>query len=102
MLYLNWGEYKGKAVVFYLAKLAGLLSTSPDDALPVEEYVLKLWDNGESMYGLQISMFAADRHVPSLADVVLYIHITHLGKQSTLHLYPTLSAWYNKIHARVT
>jgi len=100
VLYLAWGEYKGKAVVFYLARLGGLLSTFPDDARPVEEYVLKLWDSGERLYGLQVAAYAAERHAPSLADVVLYVHITHLGMQSTLDLYPTLSAWYKKIAAR--
>ena len=102
VLYLAWGAYTGKAVVFYLARLAGLLSTFPDDALPVEEYVLKIWDGAESLYGLRIEMFAAHRHAPSLADVVLYVQITQLGKQKTLHLYPTLNEWYTKIQARLT
>ena len=100
VLYLPWDEYRGKAVVFYLARLAGLLSTFPDDALPVEEYVLKVWEGVESLYGLKIAAFAAHRHAPSLADVVLYVQITHLGKHKTLHLYPTLNEWYKKIDAR--
>ena len=94
----------GKAIVLYLARLAGLLSNFPDDALPVEEHVFKTWDapgGVVSLFGMHIPTFAAGGHVPTLADVALYVHIKHKGMQNVLHLYPTMHEWYAKIDARL-
>ena len=101
----NGGVYiGGKAIVLYLARLAGLLSTFPDDALPVEEHVFKTWDAAAggvvSLFGMHIQVFAAGGHVPTLADVALYVHIKHKGMQNVLHLYPTMHEWYAKIDTR--
>lgn len=92
-----------KAIVLYLAKLAGLLPTHPDDALPVESMLLQIWE--EPSFNMHTwrnvcTYVVTDR--PTVVDLALYVLITKKGMLQALSLYPALEAWYTRINARIT
>lgn len=88
-----------KAIVLYLARLAGLLPIHPDDALPIESMLFQLW--GASSFNLHDvgAYVMVDR--PTVVDLAVYIMITTRGMQKALSLYPALKVWYEKMHARM-
>ena len=91
-----------KAIVLYLARLAGLLPTHPDDALPIESMLLDIWE--ERSFNLHAwrnmgAYVVSER--PTVIDLALYVIITRKGMQKALGLYPDLQAWYGRMHARL-
>jgi len=91
-----------KAIVLYLARLAGLLPTHPDDALPVETMLFQVWDeqhlNLHAWQNMGTYVFL-DR--PTIIDLAVYMMITTRGMKEALNLYPALKDWYTRIHARI-
>lgn len=91
-----------KAIVLYLARLAGLLPTHPDDALPVETTLFQVWDEQHlNLHAWQnmATYVVLDR--PTVVDLAVYVLITRKGMMEALSLYPALKDWYTRINARL-